>query len=466
MTAHLRCLAVVALLLAPGLAAAQDQPDAPTLPQSTITRTLDHYRVLLIRDGVVLTPRTGPSRSIEIRDGAIAIDGATVSGRELRERIGDDADLVLQLSYAAPDALRRAFAGGTAGTATPPEAPSASPAAPAPAENEPAEAVPAPPAPPAAPEPPERPRHVQSGAKVRVGGSVDVDENEIVRDAVVAVGGSVRVDGQVDDDVVAIGGSVRLGPKAVVNGSVTAVGGEIERAPGAVVHGEMTEVRVPMNPVALFAGMPVHWFGQEMFSSWFRFIATLLRIGLLMLVALIVVLAARTPVERIAYRAGADPWLSGMVGLLAQVLFIPVLVITIVVLAISIIGIPLLVLVPFALIALLFGVVLGVTGVARRIGTWAVGPDRGPLVATAVGVILITALALLTRLTWLVPTHVAPIALLLGVVAFFVEYAAWTVGLGALLLTRFGTRGPLTMVSDGYLPPIPPVPASGPAVVD
>jgi len=465
MTAHLRCLAVVALLLAPGLAAAQDQPDAPTLPQSTITRTLDHYRVLLIRDGIVLTPRTGPSRSIEIRDGAIAIDGTTVSGRELRDRVGGDADLLLQLSYAAPDALRRAFMGGTT-DATEPAAPSTAPPAPAPSDSEPAGVVPAPPAAPEPPKPPERPRHVQSGAKVRVGGSVNVDENEIVRDAVVAVGGSVRVDGQVDDDVVAIGGSVRLGPRAVVNGSVTAVGGEIDRAPGAVVHGEMTEVRVPMNPVALFAGMPVHWFGKEMFSSWFRFIATLLRIGLLMLVALIAVLVARTPVDRIAHRAGEDPWLSGMIGLLAQVLLIPVLVITMVVLAISIIGIPLLVLVPFALIALLFGVVLGLAGVARRIGTWAVGPDRGPLVATAVGVILITALALLTRLTWLVPTHVAPIALLLGVVAFFVEYAAWTVGLGALLLTRFGTRGPLTAVSDGYLPPIPPVPAGGPAVVD
>jgi hypothetical protein len=55
----------------------------------------------------------------------------------------------------------------------------------------------------------------------------------------------------------------------------------------------------------------------------------------------------------------------------------------------------------------------------------------------------------------------------LAVLAFFVEYVAWTVGLGGLLLTRFGTRGPLTSpVTEGYVPPIPPVTASGPATID
>lgn len=466
MTAHLRSIAVVALLLAPALAAGQERTDPPTLPQSVVSRTLDTYRVLLIRDGVVLTPRRGEPHAIEISGGGIAIDGASVSGRELRDRVGEDADLLLQLSYASPTALRQAFGGGTATGAAPSVPPEPAPA-PEPGESAPA---PVPPLPPDASEPPEPPsghREVHSGAKVRVGGSVKVDENEVVRDAVVAVGGSVRVDGQVDQDVVAVGGGVTLGPHAVVNGAVTAIGGRIDRAPGAVVHGETTEISVPLNPLALFAGMPIHWYGAEMFSGWFRLVATLLRIGLMMLVAIIVVLVARAPVERIARRAGEDPWLSGMVGLLAQVLFIPILVITIVVLAISIIGIPLLVLVPFALVALLFGIVLGLTGVARRIGTWAVGYERGPLVATAVGVVLITALALLARLTWLVPTHVGPIALMLGIVAFFVEYAAWTVGLGALLLTRFGTRGPSTSTaSDGYVPPIPPVPASGQATIE
>jgi hypothetical protein len=31
-------------------------------------------------------------------------------------------------------------------------------------------------------------------------------------------------------------------------------------------------------------------------------------------------------------------------------------------------------------------------------------------------------------------------ALILGIIGFVIQYAAWTVGFGALLLTRFGTR--------------------------
>ena len=113
---------------------------------------------------------------------------------------------------------------------------------------------------------------------------------------------------------------------------------------------------------------------------------------------------------------------------------------------------------PFALVALLFGVLMGFVGVAQRVGTWAVGPGRGSLVATAVGVVLIAAGAILARLLWLLPGPVAPIAIVVSVLGLFLEYVAWTVGLGAVLLTRFGTRG----LSDGgefYVPPVPP-PAS------
>ena len=49
----------------------------------------------------------GQSRSATA---SIALDGTPVSGRELRDALGGDADVVIQLSYASPDALRAAFA--------------------------------------------------------------------------------------------------------------------------------------------------------------------------------------------------------------------------------------------------------------------------------------------------------------------------------------------------------------------
>jgi hypothetical protein len=434
-----------------GAAAQSPSPASAAADVSPATRSqaLDRFRVLVIRDGLVLTPRQGDGKTIEIRNGSIALDGTPVSGSELRDALGADADVVIQLSYASADALRAAFA-----PPTPPAAPSA-PAAPAPA------AVPegaAPPEPPTAPTPPvpDREWRRKSGAKVNVFGGLEVGEDERVTDAVVAIGGDVDVRGEVDDDVVAVLGSVRLGPRAVVRGSVTSVGGRITQERGAEVRGDVNEVRLSGGPWHHAGGHWAPWFGRDMFSSWFSLLATLIRIGLVMLLALIVAVVASGPTERISRRVAADPWVSGFVGLLAQVLFVPVLVLTVVFLAISIVGIPLLVLVPFALVALLFGVLMGFTGVARRVGEWAVGPHKGPLVATMVGVAVITAGAIVTRIVWLIPGPIAPLAFILWMIALFLEYIAWTVGLGALLLTRFGTRGPSTPPLDVVPPPVPP----------
>jgi hypothetical protein len=459
---RLMLLLVVAGLWDPGPAAAQANRDpvpvAGELSPETRTQTLERFRVLVIRDGLVLTPRRGEGKTIEISSGSIAVDGMSVTGRELRDQLGTDADLVLQLSYAAPEALRAAFAPAPAAPAAP-SAPAAPQPEPIPEATAPAE-PPAPPPPPA----PDREWRRKSGAKVNVGGGIRVEEDERVTDAVVAIGGSVDVLGRVEDDVVAILGDVRLGPHAVVTGSVTSVGGQIEQERGAEVRGEVNEVTLNHRPWRHASGPWRPWIGRDLFSGWFSLLGTLLRIALVTLLTLIVAIVAAGPVERISHRATTDPWVSGFVGLLAQVLFVPVLVLTVVFLAISIVGIPLLVLVPFALVALLFGVLMGFTGVARRVGEWAVGPYKGPLVATAVGVAVITAGAVVTRIVWLIPGPIAPLAISLWAIALFLEYIAWTVGLGALLLTRFGTRGPSTPPLDATPPPVPPPLPANPAL--
>lgn len=418
---------------------AQETQDTGSVPPAVRSQVLARYRVLVVRDGVVLTPRQGETQSIEITDKGIAIDGSPVSGREIRDRLGDDAAAVLQLSYASPDELRRAFAGESA-----------------------AKPAPDPPVSPAAPDPPTRDdidvddngpwRH--SGAKVRLGGSVNVDENEQVGDAVVAIGGSVRVLGRVNGDVVAIGGGVYLGPKANVRGSVTSIGGLVRREDGAQVRGEVVELGVgmPFMPAALAWG-----FDPDVFSGWFRLIGTALRISLLLLITLLIAAVADRPVSRIASKVSEDPWLSGFVGVAAEILFVPILVVTVVFLAISIVGIPLLLLLPFALVALFLGLLVGFAGVARRVGRLAVGDLRGPMVATAVGVVLVAAGTILARLLWLAPGPIWPLAMAVSAVGLFLEYVAWTTALGALLLTRFGTgRKPAAAVWSEVPPPVPP----------
>jgi hypothetical protein len=249
---------------------------------------------------------------------------------------------------------------------------------------------------------------------------------------------------------------VHLGPKAVVRGGITSIGGHIEREPGAVVNGDVNEVRIgPPNfmlHAPAFMGLAPGW---EAVHGWLRLVGTLVRLGIVMLLSILVVMIAARPVERIGDRAAREPIMSGFTGLLAQLLFIPVLVLTIVVLAVSIIGIPLLVLVPFGVVAFLVAMLVGFAGVSLRVGQWAVGPHHAVPLAVVVGVILIAAVALFSRGLGLLPIPTWFLTWPLGIAGFFIEYVAWTVGLGAALLTRFGSRrGPYEGV-DVVPPPIP-----------
>lgn len=415
------------------------------------------FQVLPVRGGVVLTPHhAGDVKSIEIRDGVIALNGDPATGAELRDKLGADAEIILQVSYLPPEAL-------THWSVSPPP----SVAEPQPGAAEPASpAVPEPPAPPSPPSPPlssddddmvehDAHRH-RSAARVHIGGDITVAEDEIVTDPVVAIGGSVNVLGRVNDDVVAVGGSVHLGPKAVVKGDITTIGGHVDRSPGSAVRGRVNEVRIGPPNFALhalaFNGLFPAWGAVH---GWLRLVGTVLRLGIVLLLAILVALIAARPVERIGDRAAREPWLSGFTGLLAQLLFVPVLVLTVVVLAVSIIGIPLLMLVPFGILAFLLAMLVGFSGVVLRLGRWAVGYDRAVPLALAVGVVLVAAVALMSRALALLPVPLWPLTWTLAAAGFFVEYLVWTVGLGAALLTRFGSRGRPYDVSPVLPPPLP-----------
>src|SRR4051812_17481622 len=75
------------------------------------TRIMERYDVVPLSNGVALRPKTTRAdvRLIEISD-TVAINGVAVSGRELRERLGADADTILRLSYLDAATLRNMFA--------------------------------------------------------------------------------------------------------------------------------------------------------------------------------------------------------------------------------------------------------------------------------------------------------------------------------------------------------------------
>jgi hypothetical protein len=374
-------------------------------------RLRERFDVVALQQGVALVPReTGSTvRMIQVVDGVVTVDGETLTGAQLRERLGNDADLVLQVSY-LPNDQQRALGGGdaAAGTAPPQPAPQA------------ASTV-------------ER-TEVRRGDIIRFGDDVTVGRNERVEGDIVVFGDSADIDGEVTGDVTVFGDELRLGPDAIVRGDVNAIGGNLDREDGAQVMGEVNEVgrgRGQING---------DWFGDMVFGEvWSRVWgvgATVFRLTVLILVALIIAAFGRNAVERISARTVAAPVRSGLIGLAGQILFLPVLVLTVIVLAVSIVGIPLLILVPFAILLLMLVALIGFVGVAYQVGGRLIGKfgwnTTSAYTAVTIGVVAIGVMTLLGKLAGLA------IGFFVGVpltgIGYLLEYVAWTVGFGAALL--------------------------------
>ena len=392
---------------------------------------VEQWRVIPLRDGVLLAPRrSGRSFSgVELRGGAVSVDGRVVTGAELRELLGADADAVLAASYLPADELASWTRQGR-----PPRAAQA-----------PAEPVPV-------PEVTVR-RH---GARVAIGRDIVVPEGERVGDAAVAILGSVTVNGEVEGDVVAVGGSVRLGPRAVVRGEVTSVGGTIDAEPTAKVAGSTNEVAIRLPQINVQPPDLTHWSGWwRPTDRWFANVSlawTFLRLLLVGVLALAFAAVLRGTTARIRAQVRAAPVVSGLVGAGIQVLAIPVVVAVVLVLAISIVGIPLLPLVPLLLFAAGLAWVVGFAAVAQAVGEGLAGRGR-PLVALVVGLTLIWATTIVARLAWW--SGGGTVAGALSALGFAVEFVAWSVGLGAALLAW---RRPLPSEDPEVVPPLPSTP--------
>ena len=422
------------------LVAAGSAPAAASRGQAEDTSALrrqieQDFDIVPLTEDIGLRPKNRRSnvRLIEIAgDGDITVNGEPVTGRELRQRLGAEADPIIRLSFLDADARKALLAPPKAPDAPEPPTPPTDPTAePVEAERS-RETSPA----------PRRDRRSQ-GDRVRIFGDANVAADEVVTGQVVAVMGSVRIDGEVADQVVAVMGSVDLGPKALVRGDVVSVGGRVRRAAGAQVRGEVNEVAIGRNGIVT-GPMEMNWPGwwgpmeiigfgpaERLIGSGFRFLLMLL------LVALSVVIA-RPTVESAAARLSENPIQATLVGIAAQILVVPILIVGAILLAISIIGIPLLLLMPFVVVLLLFMALFGFSGSAFAAGQWArrrLGiTASGGIMDTALGVFIIMLPLLIGRLMGFV---VGPLAFLMVGIGLLVEFVAWTSGFGAVLTNAF-----------------------------
>jgi hypothetical protein len=386
------------------------------------TQLSGRYDIVALQQGIALVPK-GESRvrMIQIVNGAVTVDGDTLTAAQLRERLGADAGPIVQLTYLSAAEQRQLAA---------PESPAAASPATAPA---------APPAPLPAPVPGPPDRTVRRDDIIRFGSPVNVTQNERIDGDVVSFGGPVNIDGEVTGDVMSFGGPMTLGPHAVVRGEVNAIGGPLTRDPQAQVFGKVSDIGAGGVNVRPNIGV------RSIFGSFASRVGslatTVARVLLFTLFVLIVTAVGHRPVQQIAARIAAEPVRAGLVGLLAEILFVPLLVVTILALVISIIGIPLLILVPFGIVLIGVVMLVGFTSSAHIVGAWTLDrfgrADRNPYIVAATGLVVIAGLTLLGRLASLAIGFLgAPLTF----VGYLMEYLAWTVGFGAAIQTWIHMR--------------------------
>jgi len=283
--------------------------------------------------------------------------------------------------------------------------------------------------------------HRLTGTRIAFGQDVRIERDEEVTDAVIVVGGSATIDGRVRDGVVVVGGNLSLNATADVRGDIVLVGGTLTRDPGARLVGGVTYVSFGDWSRRSFSWFPSVRFGEM--SHWLSLAGTVARVSVLGLLMAMMLIVARAPVARVGRAALAEPLKSLVVGLAAEIFFIPLLIAASIGLALTIIGLPFVaVLVPIAVILLVFAFVLGFTALACRLGEWVedrLGWQPGnALLATAIGFIILLAPTLLARAMNVASDNVAPLTWVLVSIGTTEEFIAWTIGLGAAITTGLG----------------------------
>lgn len=259
------------------------------------------------------------------------------------------------------------------------------------------------------------------GAVLVLGGNVTFEAGSVVEDHVTIIGGNVTIAGEALDDIQVFGGNLELAESARVDGDVRLVGGNITQEEGSEVDGRVYRgydlpfhINLPQIEGPFFFSHP-----DSIASRFFGSIGKAMGLSLL---AMLVILVAPDAVRRAGGAALRRPVEAGGIGLLVAILT-PILLIGF---AVTLIGIPVSV-----LLAILAGLLLGYGWVSLGVETGrrlaaSLEQDWQPVVQAGIGTFLLAIVAYSMELTpfigWIVPVLVG------------------FVGMGGVLLSRFGTR--------------------------
>jgi len=247
----------------------------------------------------------------------------------------------------------------------------------------------------------------------RIGSDVIIDEGTKVRN-VFSIGGQITVDGSVEKHVIAVGGPIVLANTAIVGGDVVALGGVIVKGRGSVVHGDLTEINSDDISAAITSALSDEWEGW----SWiFAVVSLSMFIGVLLLTLLIVHFIPK-PIRLISTAIREMPLKVTLWGILGLIVIVPLAVL----LAVSVVGI---VLIPLEMTIVLCAVLLGFIAISQLVGeklfVLLKRHDHSIMRETIWGLIILWLIGWIPYVGWML------------------KVLAIVLGLGGVLVTRFGT---------------------------
>ena len=264
-----------------------------------------------------------------------------------------------------------------------------------------------------------------------VGGSVNLMGGSSVQGDVFLLGGSLTAGGTITGNITVLGGTLNLESTFVLNGNLTTAGASVNRDPGAQVNGQI-RTGENIQYFILPGGFRVPNI-RSGFDPIFRVISFFLQLFLWALVAMLVAVFIPAHLTRVSQTALSQPLYSGGLGLLTAIvlpIILVLLLITICLIPVSFIGAFLL------LIAWAFGLMALGYEIGQRVGR-AFQQVWHPAISAGLGTLIL--MAGLNGLEAIVPC-----------VGWIPKLVVSVIGLGAVLLTQFGTK---TYTPSPSLPP-------------
>lgn len=259
------------------------------------------------------------------------------------------------------------------------------------------------------------------------GGVAFLAEESRVVGSVLVLGGNLDVYGQIDGDIIILGGNVNLGGTAVILGDIASLGANVNnqgaRIEGGFVEGDNVSFPVDFDDFDFdffrwtripFRSMRMSFEAQVLGYLFVSFA--------LAAVAVLAGLLIPEPTARVAKAVMDQPAAAGGLGLLTLFVVPPLLIllaITICLFPVSLLG--------FFVLALAW--VFGIIALGYEVGirlAKATHQEFQPIMAAGLGTLV---LSLVVGGIGFIPCLGALVSLLVGIF-----------GLGAVLLTRFGTR--------------------------